>query len=395
MNKELELWQFIADRLHLGESIVLLVVAESSGSSPGRAGYKMAVAADAELCGSIGGGVMEVNLVEQSRHLLGTQAPLPASLQSIEKNSPPYEGVVAAASADGVVLSVTDRVSEETEPRAISAPNNDLENHPPAKALLLLRKEGSWDGSHLIHQVHQKNSPDSSGMICSGKQTVIFRLLTSEDTATVDEILVLIEKGQNAFLKITQREILVSTASGSDQVGFDFPPSKREVGAAFCYTERIGLKNDLYIIGGGHCALALSELMSKMDFRISLFDDRPDLNTIEKNRFAHEIKIIESYNKIGDLIPTGSNTYVVVMTLGYASDEVVIRQLIDHDFKYFGVLGSKAKMKTLMASLRKEGFFAERLERIHTPIGLSINSRTPEEIAISIAAEIISVKNAK
>ena len=81
------------------------------------------------------------------------------------------------------------------------------------------------------------------------------------------------------------------------------------------------------------------------------------------------------------------------MTLGYKSDEIVIRSLFEKDFKYFGVLGSKAKMKTLLTSLAKQGFPAERLKQIRTPIGLPINSRTPEEIAISIAAEIISVKN--
>ena len=70
MHNELELWQFIGERLGKNESVMLLVVAESSGSSPGRQGYKMAVGADGELIGSIGGGVMEVNLVEESRRLL-------------------------------------------------------------------------------------------------------------------------------------------------------------------------------------------------------------------------------------------------------------------------------------------------------------------------------------
>ena len=70
MHKELELWQFVTVRLGEGEPVMLLVVAESSGSSPGRQGYKMAVGADGELAGSIGGGVMEVKLVEQSRSFL-------------------------------------------------------------------------------------------------------------------------------------------------------------------------------------------------------------------------------------------------------------------------------------------------------------------------------------
>jgi xanthine dehydrogenase accessory factor len=146
-------------------------------------------------------------------------------------------------------------------------------------------------------------------------------------------------------------------------------------------------------MGGGHCALALSELMSKLDFRISIFDDRPELNTISKNEFADEITIIDDYERIGGHLPDDDGAYVVVMTLGYASDKVVIKQLCGRDFKYLGVLGSKAKMATLMKELREEGIPKEQLSRIRTPIGLPINSRTPEEIAVSIAAEIIAVKN--
>jgi xanthine dehydrogenase accessory factor len=135
--------------------------------------------------------------------------------------------------------------------------------------------------------------------------------------------------------------------------------------------------------------------MSKMDFYISLFDDRPGLNTIEKNEYADAIKIVDSYERIGDHIPSGVNAFVVVMTLGYKTDESVIRGLIHKEFKYFGVLGSKAKMSTMFRSLREDGISDNRLNNIHTPVGLPINSRTPEEIAVSIAAEIISVKNGK
>ena len=66
---------------------------------------------------------------------------------------------------------------------------------------------------------------------------------------------------------------------------------------------------------------------------------------------------------------------------------------MNKEFKYFGVLGSKAKMATLMKELKADGYDNEKLKRIHTPIGLPINSRTPEEIAVSIAAEMIAVKN--
>ncbi len=251
-------------------------------------------------------------------------------------------------------------------------------------------------------------------MICSGRQTVILRPLTLEHIQTIENVF---NADGDAILEISHNDFRITQGRNATAGERASRAHKRETvfhapegtlvhtrvsawasfekisDTEFIYRERLGFLNNLYIIGGGHCALALSELMSRLGFRISIFDDRSDLNTIEKNRFADEIKIIDGYDDIAELVPPGESSYVVVMTLGYASDEIVIRRLLDKNFKYFGVLGSRAKMVTLMSSLKKEGLPADRLAKIRTPIGLPINSHTPEEIAVSIAAEIISVKN--
>ncbi|MBL8180332.1 MAG: XdhC family protein [Blastocatellia bacterium] len=312
-----EIWKFAALRL-IGEVVTLLVVSESSGSSPGRSGYKMAVASDGELCGSIGGGVMEVSLVERAK-------------------------------------------SKVQGPK-----------------------------SKVINQIHRRDVDNASGMICSGRQTVVIMRLTAADVDAVNSIIDGLRQRTPIAFEISNLGfgIVEGTTDGSRR--YFSKTSETE----FVYQEKLGEQQHLYIIGGGHCALALSDLASKLDFRISIFDDRPELNTIAKNQFADAVIIIDSYENIGEHLPQGDDVYVVVMTLGYRSDAVAIRQLIDHEFKYFGVLGSKAKMATLMKELRDEGFDQDKLARIHTPIGLPINSRTPEEIAVSIAAEIIKVRNA-
>jgi len=325
VSKELELWQFIASRLKNGEAVMLLVVADSTGSSPGRAGYKMAVDSDGKLCGSIGGGVMEVSLVEQSRATL----------------SEPGAGATG------------------------------------------------FSATTLTDQVHKKDVPSSSGMICSGKQTVILKLLSAAEAGTVNAIVGKLQERQSIAFELSNSKFQIIGTTKDNSRSFFSKTSDQE----FVYQEKLGSANQVVIIGGGHCALALSELMSKLDFRIRIFDDRPELNTIEKNEFADEVTIVSSYEKIGEYIKPGESIYVVVMTLGYASDARVIRQLVGRDFKYFGVLGSTAKMATLIKELRVEGVEDEHLAKIRTPIGLPINSRTPEEIAISIAGEIISVKN--
>lgn len=320
MSKDIDLWRFIASRLERGENVMLLVVAESSGSSPGRAGYKMAVAEDGELIGSIGGGIMEVNLVEAAKKRL-----------------------------------------------SFGDQNNEL-----------------------VEQVHRKNDEHASGMICSGRQAVITIALSGDDSPTVKQVIESLSSGGAKGFEISDLKFQICRSTANHAVS----SFARTSDTKFVYRERLAVRDEMYIIGGGHCALALSELMSRLGFRISIFDDRPGLNTIAKNEFAHQIEVIESYEGVATRVPQGDDIYVVVMTLGYASDAVVIRQLIDHDVRYFGVLGSKAKMAALMKEFRKEGCDAARLARIRTPIGLPINSRTPEEIAVSVAAEIISVKNA-
>lgn len=302
---------------------MLLVVAESHGSSPGRAGYKMAVAANGELCGSIGGGVMEVELVERAK---------------------------ASVAETGAVAT-----------------------------------------GFLVEQVHRKDVPNSSGMICSGRQTVIVTQLDGEDIDSVIAMIECLEQRKPTAFKISNLKFQV-VESSKDSLPINFSKTSE---TEFVYQETLKIVPELMIVGGGHCALALSEVMSRLGFHISIFDDRPELNTLAKNQYADEITVIDSYEKTAAHIPTGDDVYVVVMTLGYATDAVVIRQLIDHKFKYFGVLGSKAKMATLMNELRESGLDGENLDRIRTPVGLQINSRTPEEIAVSIAAQIISVKNEK
>ena len=122
MNKEIELLQFIETHLKQNQRVVLMAVVKSLGSSPGREGFKMAVAEDEELFGSIGGGVMEVSLVE------------------------------------------------------------------------LAKGKRQQAKGKIIEQVHRKNLPNSSGMICSGKQTVIFKELTKNDLPTISKIISLLEK---------------------------------------------------------------------------------------------------------------------------------------------------------------------------------------------------------
>lgn len=239
------------------------------------------------------------------------------------------------------------------------------------------------------HQIHDKSAAkNQSGMICSGEQTIFLYTVKKEEITVVENIIHSLHQSINASLYLSPNGIGFSS---------DIPTSSYQLqiksGADFSFTEKTGYKNELYIIGGGHCSLAFSQLMSSMDFYIRLFDHRDELNTMEQNHFVHEKKVVNDFSKLTSMIPSEKNSFVVIMTFGYRTDADALKALAGKDFAYIGVLGSKNKVKKMFEQFVTEGIDKKWLDSIYAPIGIPIKSQTPEEIAVSIAAEIIQVKN--
>ena len=159
------------------------------------------------------------------------------------------------------------------------------------------------------------------------------------------------------------------------------------------YKEQIGFKNMLYLVGGGHVSVAVSALFVTLGFYVIVFDDRENLNTLEQNTSAHQ-KLIVEYQEISNYISEGKQNYVAIMTNRYIDDKLILSKLIHKKLAYLGVLGSTAKLKAMWEVLEREGITKSQLDRVHGPIGVSIKSQTPHEIAVSIAAQVIQVKNA-
>lgn len=239
-------------------------------------------------------------------------------------------------------------------------------------------------------QYHDKKvTHNQSGMICSGDQTILQYCVQPSDAQSVQAIVNCLKKGDTGLLTLSPSGIQFSTDL-LPETDYEFTIRSEQ---DWRYQERIGFTNHLFIVGGGHCALALSQIMSMMDFCIHVYDNRPDLHTMQLNDVAHDKTVVDDYAQLNNLIPSGNHQYVVVMTFGYRTDDQAIQALFDKSFRYFGVLGSQTKINTLFAGYRAEGITEEKLNRIHAPIGLPIHSQTPEEIAVSIAAQIIQIKN--
>jgi xanthine dehydrogenase accessory factor len=238
-------------------------------------------------------------------------------------------------------------------------------------------------------QYHDKSvAKDQSGMICSGDQTNFIYPVKEDDLSYIDAIKKCLESGLNGILRLSPGKMTFSPGEAEK----DFLFLEEEDGH-FLYEEKIGYKNRLTVIGGGHCSLALCRLMNRMDFFIELYETRIGLNTMQDNSFAHKVCLVDDYNELKDLVQPGDNHYVIVMTFGYRTDDMATRALLGKPFKYFGVLGSGYKIRKLFSDYIAGGYDESLIRSLHAPVGLPINSRTPEEIAVSIAAEIIQVKN--
>jgi xanthine dehydrogenase accessory factor len=160
------------------------------------------------------------------------------------------------------------------------------------------------------------------------------------------------------------------------------------------YIEPIEPSPELYVIGAGHVGLHLANLAHEVGFRVHVVDDRVKFANAE--RFPHAVEVV------AEDIPTWvaraalpAHAYVVVVTRGHNGDLDAMRALAPRDLRYLGLIGSRAKVARIYEQLRSESLPAAFLEQVHAPIGLDIGAVTPQEIAVSILAELIAVKHGK
>ncbi len=311
-------WQFIQQKLEQDRSVYLLTVIQHKGSSPGRQGFKMVVADNHEIYGSIGGGVMEYNLVELCKELIKSKEPVP----------------------------------------------------------------------FLKHQIHKGTIVDGSGMICSGEQTVVFYPLDRSHLTIIEAILATYSDQKSGLLSITAAHFSY-TPNKIPAAKFSYSHINEK---EWSYDEEINHKDIVYIIGGGHVGLATSKLLNQLGFYVILLDNRNLLNTFDDNNYAAKKQVID-YNYVSEYVPENKQSYVVIMTNKYTDDKLTLSKLVRNKYKFIGVLGSMAKLKLMFEVLRKEGFTQDELNKVSAPIGLKIHSQTTEEIAVSIAAQIIAIKN--
>jgi len=147
----------------------------------------------------------------------------------------------------------------------------------------------------------------------------------------------------------------------------------------------------LYIFGGGHISLPLAKIGKLLGFKIAVIDDRAEFANPQRFPEA-ELTLAGDLKKVFPELKINKSSYIVIITRGHQYDELALEWAVGTQAKYIGMIGSRTKNKAILSHLLAKGIPQELLDKVNAPIGLEIGAQTPEEIAISIMAEIVKVR---
>ena len=244
---------------------------------------------------------------------------------------------------------------------------------------LLAMEQVKKCGSCIHEFVLNAKDREQLGMVCGGDAKVYFQFIDAKDAGWFVAAKHVTERAREHV----GGKLLLHLDGGMAEVTDADAPQPEN-----CFAMEIPVGERVLLFGGGHCAHALVPVLASVGFRPVVFDNRPEFAAKERFPEAEET-ILGDFEHISDHLAIGEDDYIVVMTSGHVFDYVVQRQVLQGSFAYLGVVGSRAKKALVNARLAADGIPQEMIAKVHTPIGLDIMSVTPEEIAVSIAAEMI------
>ncbi len=230
------------------------------------------------------------------------------------------------------------------------------------------------------------------GMVCGGDVTLLFQHLAPERLPLLEDIAAALGEPGPSWL-VTDLRADGRWEMAVDRTGdgplFTRRPMLQEGGR---YVEPLCPAGSIYIFGAGHVGAALARLLCWMGQRVVVFDDRP--HALRPGTFPEGVRcILGDYGEIG--LSLGSEDCAVVMSPGHKMDFQILTQVLKTEAGYVGCIGSRRKIAATRELLLEAGFSRDVIDAIHSPIGLPIGAETPEEIAVSVAAELIAHRSGR
>ncbi len=300
-------WEALLDNLKKYKELILTTIIEKKGSTPRGVNASMIVLPDSSIIGTIGGGPIENEIIEESVELIKNKS------------------------------------------------NKIFEKY--------------FSGEEVI---------------CGGRIKVVAEYFSENDLDFIESLVNKYLSGKDVYL-VRDLEKFKSIIVEHDEDLERFQTEK-------FYIQKIKSLPELFIFGAGHIAIPLSKIAALCDFNVHILDDRKDYVTKERFPEASGLTFCD-FNELPTNLNFKNNSFIVLVTREHAHDEILLKQILYKPYKYIGMIGSKKRVGSVKERLINAGFDTDKVDNIHAPIGLKINSETPAEIAVSIIAEIIKVKN--
>jgi xanthine dehydrogenase accessory factor len=330
------------DLLEKGQRIVLARTIKRKGSAPRSVGSMCIITQTGKFIGTIGGGLMEYKVQSRAEKLFQTQESSIYQFHLTGENLS-RAGMICGGDVD-VYLEPLFPENKKTFLFFKTLRDHLLNNIQGFLVTLVQDKAKETDSRTRMF------IPENDQSI--GEIKNLDRLQLNLDTMSVPELLFIPDNGTQVFI------------------------------------EKVSLDPKVIIFGAGHISIFLSRLTKMVGFNITIVDDREEFANTKRFPDADHIIALpfeEAFEQLGDL----KNSYVVIVTRGHLSDKDVLDFALKKDCHYIGMIGSRRKKMKIYEALLEEGHTKESLEMVRSPIGLSINAETPEEIAVSIISELI------
>lgn len=323
-----------------GEDLVLITVSSRSGSTPRLAGAKMIVRRNGGIVGTIGGGLVEGLAIEEANHCFSDGRSLRRSFELTNDDA-----AITDMICGGQLQLLLEFIRANEDNRMVF---NFLKS-----AMVSGRRAA------LVCPIDADNGSDRFVIDHMGR--------TSHDNVP-----------EQLLATIREIRFLTSGSSLIEHSGREYLVSDFAVGG------------NLILIGAGHVAACTAETASRVGFRVTVMDDRGDFATRKRFPLADQIKVLHSFTDCFKEYNIDQDCYLVIVTRGHRHDMEVLDQALRTQAGYIGMIGSRKKRDAIYSNLVNKGVKKEQLQKVHCPIGMAIKADTPEEIAVSIVAELIA-----
>lgn len=332
----------VYEMLSRKQPLVMALILGQEGSTPRAAGTRMMIGTDGAPAGTIGGGRIEATVIETARDMMGKPG---AAILSFDLTSEIADAMDMICGGKLEIL--LDSISPDDANRLFFSSLTQMLNLRQKGLMVteLLESDGLQVSRSILHQ---------DGEVIGDSE---------------------LKKAIDSIPKKLRAPAL--TLSGNRRL----------------FIEPVSAAGTVYLFGAGHVSLQTAILAKRVGFDTVVLDDRIEFANAGRFQDADEVRVLASFEQAFVGLEIHPDSYIVILTRGHLHDKTVLQLALKSQAGYIGMIGSRKKRDAIYRALGNEGFSAENFEKVHCPIGLSIGAQTPEEIAVSIVAELIHARS--